>query len=187
MQQTNKHQHIYPSLQCNWLQEVTLLIYVLFYIIHLPLDFTPYINVLITFSSGIFKSSLSSFCQLYLWKHQRCSRGWAVLYIFLRPVGKPVDHRITISTNLFILFFPFAKMPLRLVPEAVAWDSSNTKRCGVLIKLPFQTALQGMKFWTIFFASIYCCSRVRFLTNSTCPRLCNLASDCITFSLSCGS
>ena len=88
------------------------------------------------------------------------------IYIFLASVWKPVlwvDQQITISTNLIILFFSFAKMSLRLVPEAVGWDASNTRRHSVLIELPFQTALQGMKFWTGFLVSISCCSGVRFL------------------------
>ena len=137
------------------------------------LDFTPYINVFITVASGNFLLS-SSFFHIYLCQHQCSSHSWTVLYIFLASVWKLifwVDQWITISTNFLILFFPFAKMSLRLVPEAVGWDASNTKRHGVLIELPFQTALQEPKFWIEFFANISCCSGVKFLTNSLCPRL----------------
>ena len=42
-------------------------------------------------------------------------------------------------------------MSLRLAPEVVGWDASNTKGHGVLIELPHQTALKEMKFWTGFF------------------------------------
>ena len=125
-----------------------------------PLDFTPYINVLITFSSGIFLLQ-SSFCHIYLWKNQCSSRSWTELYIILASVRKPIlwiVQWITISTNLFMLFFPFAKMTLRLVPEAVGWDAPNARLHDVLNELLFQTAFQRMTFWTEFFASISCCS-----------------------------
>ena len=67
----------------------------------LPLDFTPYINVLITFSSGIFLLS-SSFCYIYLWKHQCSSRSWTVLYIFLTSVWKPADYDLNQLVHIIL-------------------------------------------------------------------------------------
>ena len=82
----------------------------------LPLDFTPYIKVLMTFSSAILIGSKSC-CQIYHWMHQFCLCNLIELYIFWMSVWKAtfwIYHLITISASLFILFPPLAKMSLRL-------------------------------------------------------------------------
>ena len=121
----------------------------------LPLDFTLYINVLISFSSCIFVLS-SSFCHIYLWKHQCSSRSWTVLYIFLTSVWKPilwVDQQVTISTNLFILFFPFSMILLRLIPEVVGWDASikyKTAWCAYWVAISNCSPRYEILNWILF-------------------------------------
>ena len=53
----------------------------------LPLDCTPYIRVLVTFSSGTLVGSKSC-CQIYCWRHQFCSCNFTELYIFRMSVWK---------------------------------------------------------------------------------------------------
>ena len=82
----------------------------------LPLDFTQYTRILMTFSYGILVGSKSC-CQIYRWRHQFCSCNLIELYIFWMSVWKAtlwIYHLMTISTSLFILFLPLAKMLLRL-------------------------------------------------------------------------
>ena len=45
-----------------------------------------------------------------------------------------------------MLFLPFASRLLRLASDEVALYTSNTRWHSVFTELPFQTALQGMKF-----------------------------------------
>ena len=111
--------HIYPSVQCDWLQGIPLETYMLFHVApfligyHLTLH-QRQSNVLITFSSGIFLLS-SSFCYIYLWKHQCFSHSWTVLYIFLISVWKPALW--SQPTCSYYSLFDFVKMSLRLAPE----------------------------------------------------------------------
>ena len=82
----------------------------------LPLYFTPYIRVLMIFSSGMLDESKSC-CQIYRWRHQFYSCNLTELYIFWMSVWKAtlsIYNLMTISTSLFILFLPLAKMLLRL-------------------------------------------------------------------------
>ena len=82
----------------------------------LPLGFTPYIRALMTFSSGILFWS-NSCCQIYHWMHQFCPCNLIEFYIFWMTVWKAtlwIYNLMTISTSLFILFLPLAKMSLRL-------------------------------------------------------------------------
>ena len=83
-----------------------------------------------------------------------------------------------VSTNLFILFFPFAKWTisswLRRIKYKTAW-------CAYRVAIPNCSARNEVLNWILWQHLLLFWCQVS--DKSICPRLSNLSSDCITSSL----
>ena len=144
----------------------------------------------ITFSSDNFFFP-KSFCHSAIYNVESTNAPLLTEQNFFFYIWVELNFMTVPSDNDFYQFIyvakSFASSSLKLVPGEVGCDVSNTRWFGVLTELPFQTALQGMKFWTELVLNIFSWAGDRFLTKSTCPMLCNLASNFITSCISCGA